>query len=1780
MILQSHELLEKIYESNNSIIYRAKRKEDGNVVVIKVLNDKYPPKEKIAKFQYEFEILKNLNINGVIKVIGLAHLGNSPVIIEEEFRGLSLNHYIPQNLDLSSIIKIFIEVTTVIGKIHEANIIHKDINPSNILWSNEDKQIKIIDFGISSQLSLEKSAIQNPDLLEGTLNYIAPEQTGRMNRPIDYRADFYSLGATFYELLTKQIPFINTKDSMELVHCHIAKQPLAPHEVNKNIPPILSKIILKLMAKNAEDRYQSAIGLQSDLQKCLDLFKTIGKMDDFEICKNDRISKFQIPQTLYGRETEVKILLDSFKKVCDGNTEMVLISGFSGIGKTALINEVQKPIVEERGYFTSGKFDQFQRNIPYSAIIQSFRGLVKQILTESSNRIQTWKEEFKKNLGSNGQVIINVIPELELIIGKQEAIQELPPSESQNRFNFVFQNFVNTFTKEGNPLVVFIDDLQWADNASLQLIQLLIANLDNKFLFFIGAYRDNETDKSHPLVLTIDSIEKAGSSIKRIHLKNLEISQVNQLVSDSLNSSLERTKSLSELVFAKTEGNPFFINELLRLLSKEKIISFDNESSVWNWDLIKIQELGVTDNVVDLLTGRIQKLSPNVKEILTLAACIGNYFDLKTLSILIEKSKTKIATELWEALEGGFILPLDDSYKFIHDMEDTNPRYKFIHDRIQQAAFQLIPTEQKETVHLKFGRLLIKHLTSEEREEKLFDITNHLNLAKNLITDTKEKEELIKFNLQAGKKAKQSAAFIPALEYFKEGIQLLDRGCWTELYSLSIELFTEAADTACVNAEFDTMGDFAKQVLANAKTNLEKVKISDIQIKAYMAGNNPPLAIKTALDALSILGVNVPEKPSEADIGAGIGNAYTLWNGKQINSLIDLPEMKDLEKLMALQIISTVMPITYVAAPMLVPMLAFAMLELSINYGNTHASAFGYASYGLVLCAALGDVDNGNEFGQLAINLVDRLDAKEFKARTYAYTYMFISHWKYHLVDSLVPALKGYQIGLETGDITNSALNALLYGHHAYIAGKELNDLAVEMENFSLSMKKLKQDFILGYNELYRYAVLSWIRKSEDANFSYQDTYYEKMVPILKDTQNFSGIWIIYLNKMIFSFVFEKYSQAYEESLLAEPFITAAQGAITPPLFFFYQSLTLLALYGKASEEEKKLFMTKVIANQEKMSKWAEKAPMNFQHKFYLVEGEKARVLIEKDKALEFYDKAISLAKGSKYIQEEALANEIAGKFWLESGKEEFARVYIQKAFYLYQFWGSPIKCEDLNNKYEDLIKVIIESKKGNITSTSTTSGFLDVTTILKSSQIISGEIVLENLLTKMISILIENAGAERGLLLLEKNKGKKDLLIQAEGFSKKQESIVLQNVPFKEYTSASHAIIQYVANTEENVVLEDACKSGLFTKDPYILERKILSVLCFPILHQNKFIGIIYLENNLTSGAFTEQRIEILNVLSAQAAISIENSLLYANLEEKVLERTKQLEQAHEKILVLEKETTEKQLAGGFAHEMRNALVGPKLVIQHVLGQDGSAPFESLSLANSRKLKEIYLLIKDKISEDTLNSALKEMKVIFENEEQMENSLNMIYKSVSKGLLITQQIMDYAKVGNEQVGKSEVDINHLLESLVEDYEKNWTEHKINISLNLPKEKAIVQGLDSHFESVFKNLLLNAKDALIDKNITDKREKKINIKAEKTGYNYRVEITDNGIGISPEHIGRIYDAFFSTKPDSGTGLGLGVVKKIVTLYNGKIEVSSELGKGTTFTATLPLVKASTTDEHR
>ncbi|MEG4407608.1 AAA family ATPase [Microcoleus sp. MON2_D5] len=1528
-------ITEQIYNGNRTQVYLGVKELDSQPVAIKLLQSEYPTFTELVQFRNQYTIAKNLDFPGIVKHLSLENYRNGFALIMEDYGGISLANYLTSPVlektgkiidNLANFFDIALQIVTTLEGLNRCRIIHKDIKPQNILINPQTKQVKLIDFSISSLLPRESQEIQNPNQLEGTLAYISPEQTGRMNRGIDYRTDFYSLGVTFYEMLAGQLPFRST-DSMELVHCHIARQAIPPIVVNPAIPQILNDIVMKLIAKTAEDRYQTAFGIKYDLEKCLKQYAASGRITPFELGKRDISQRFVIPEKLYGRENEVETLLAAFERISSGNSEIMLVAGFSGIGKTAVVNEVHKPIVRQRGYFIKGKFDQFNRNIPFWAWVQALQNLMRQLLTETAAVVQKWKAKILAALGENGQVIIEVIPELELLIGKQPPAPELEGSAAQNRFNLLFQKFIRVFATQEHPLVIFLDDLQWADSASLKLMQLLLSDGDTRCLLLIGAYRDNEVSPAHPLMLTLDEIKETNATVNQITLAPLDQPSLNCLIADTLSCPPERAISLTELVLVKTKGNPFFTNQFLKSLYEDGLISFDFSCNYWQCDIAQVKTISVSDDIVEFMATQLQKLPENTQTVLKLAACIGNTFDLATLAIVREKSQAETAADLWKALQEGLVIPISEVYKFFQDdssitsqenVELTVP-YKFLHDRVQQAAYFLIPEDQKQSTHLKIGRLLLANTPETEREEKIFDLVNQLNIAVDLIDSQTEQEELVQLNLVAARKAKASTAYAAALGYLSVGMKLLTADSWQTNYDRTLALYELATESAYLGGNFEQMEAWSALVLNEAKTLLDKVKVYEVKIQAYMAQTRGLDAVRTGLQVLKLLGIDFPENTQPSDIQQAMVETRENLGSRPIEDLINLPAMTDPEKLAAMQILSSLSSATYISAPQMYPLTVCHRVNLSLQYGNAAWSAFAYATYGLIMCGVVGDIELGYQFGLLALTVASEFNVKEIKPKTFFIFGGMVAHWKEPVRKTLKPLLESYQIGLETGDLEFAAYSACYACNHLYFAGAELTELEREMASYSHALKQLKQIASFNYNEIFRQAVLNLLGESENPCLLVGEAYDEvELLSQHLEGNDRNGLHYLYLNKLILCYLFEELPQAIANTAKAEEYIDSAIALLCVPLFHFYDSLVQLAIWTDSSTSDRELILEKVAHNQQKLKTWAEHAPMNHLHKSYLVEAERHRVLGENVEAMDDYDRAISIAKENEYVNEEAIANELAAKFYLAWGKETIAQTYIVAAYYAYSRWGAKAKIEDLEKRYPQLLAPIFTRNPGAqlgdivtlttheiaalkvTTSTGTgISSALDLTTVIEASQVISGEINLDQLISTLMNVVMENAGATGGALILEQSG---ELFITAQSLGSECH---LQSISVDSSQEIPVSIVNYVWRTAETLVINDVTKEANWAGEPYIIQRHPKSLLCLPIQHQGICRGILYLENNLTEAAFTADRLELLKVLSAQAAISIENARLYQSLEEKVQQRTAQLADSNRQLALAYEEIT-----------------------------------------------------------------------------------------------------------------------------------------------------------------------------------------------------------------------------------------------------------------------------------
>ncbi|NEQ98434.1 MAG: AAA family ATPase, partial [Cyanothece sp. SIO2G6] len=1486
------------------------------------------------------------HLPGVIRAYGLEEQQGILAIALEDFGGISLRDAMQSALGnvmalaLEDFLAIAIQICDSLGEVHSRNVIHKDINPANILVHPQTRQVKLIDFGISTVLSRENPVLQSPTVLEGTLAYISPEQTGRMNRALDYRSDFYSLGVTFYELLTGTLPF-DAVDPMELVHCHLARQATPVDQVNPLIPASVAAIVTKLMAKTAEDRYQSAWGIKADLDHCLQQWQEMGVMAQrcpaksiapFPLAQQDVADTFHIPQTLYGRQAELTQLLAVFERVATtGRAELILVAGYSGIGKSALVRELYKPITEAWGYFIAGKFDQFQRNIPYSAIVDAFRGLVQQLLTEPEAVLGKWRDRLQTAVGKNGQVIIDVLPELELILGPQPPVPDLGATERQNRFNLVFQAMIQAVCSVDHPVVLFLDDLQWVDAATLKLMQLMLVEAHTQHLLVIGSYRDNEVGRAHPLTAALASWQQQDAQLNTITLRPLAETHVNQLIADTLRRSPTDVQALSTLVQQKTRGNPFFVNEFLRTLHSDGWLQFDRQTLRWEWDMAQIERQNITDNVVELMVSKIQKLPTATQQALQIGACIGTEFTLERVAALCGgKTKTSLQEEyrptkavfqdLKPALEMGLINALSG-----RDENLLIQHYKFGHDRIQQAAYSLIDPAQQQQIHFDIGMVLLQQTREtavgddqgDRREDTLFAIVNQLNMGLDLVRQAQQQHELADLNVKAGLKAKQSTAYDGAVAYFLTALDLLTtddqagtQTAWQQDYDLTLLIHHELVATYYAMGEFEGMGDRIAVVEQEGRSLLDKVPVYAIKVQAYLAQGFFQQAVNTAIDVAHLLDVCFDDNVcfDDGDITNPIAQIETIdaaLAGRSPAALAELPTMVDAQHQAAVQILSSANSAAYIGVPVYLAAIVSKQVQLLIAHGNIPLAAFVYAWYGTLLCGAFNRLQQGYEFGQLALQLLDDHHGVAIRPKTVFMVNCMVVHWKRHVRETLEPLLMACQGGRESGDVEFAGWAILVRCEHLFGMGHPLDALEQEWEIAADTITLFKQDSALFHNNIYHQATLNLLGQAEQPHVLSGDRFTTATLAEFKQSQQEkTGIFHAYFCQLLLAYLFGEYEAAIAAATQADQYIAAAAALFEIAPFHLYRTLAHLAQYAAGDAATiPAAIATQIHHSRALLQQWATHAPDNHRHKYQLVEAEWGRVQGDMIGAMEAYDQAIATAKTNGYTNEEALACELAAQFYQNWNKPKIAQVYMRDAYSAYRRWGAIAKVNQLEQRYPDWLATPAAYPGATLYPTQTsrnstqdgTSLALDVTTVLKVSHAISSEIVLDNLLDNLMQFAIENAGAERGILLLLTPDG---ISIEAVGTVETVDVSISQ--PLTADYDMALGVVQYVQRVKKPVVVAEATQDEWFAADPYVKRCRPQSILCCPILDRGQLLGLMYLENNLTQGAFSRDRLNLITLIAAQAAISLENALLYRTLEEKVSDRTTQLAAANAEITAL----------------------------------------------------------------------------------------------------------------------------------------------------------------------------------------------------------------------------------------------------------------------------------------
>jgi predicted ATPase/class 3 adenylate cyclase len=1479
--IPAYDIIEDVQHAGPFALLRARRN-SGERVLLKTPRSQYSARHDIAELRREFQILRTIDLPGVVHARSLVEWGSGNLAIEMDDVGISLAEQLAmapgQPIPLGDFFNIAIQLARTLGELHERNIVHKNVVPQNVFISTSGN-VQLADFGICSQLSRERQDSRLSARIEGSLPYISPEQTGRMSRDVDYRSDYYTLGVTFFELVTGRLPF-SASDPLEWVHCHVGQTPPTAQSANRDVPDPLSRILSKLLSKSAEDRYQSSFGLIADLERCRDAYTATGHIESFTLGEADVSRSFQIPQQLYGREQDIGQLAELFDDVAHGGAGVCLVSGYAGVGKSALVNELGKAIVRSRGYLIEGKFEHFQQSTAYSALASAFRGLVEQLLGEPANRLAEWRDALQAALGSNAALLVALIPELIPIIGEQPPVPDLPPAEAQNRFQIVVLNFVHVFATAQHPLVIFLDDLQWSDVPSLNLLARLATTRDMAHLLLIGAYRDNAVDVSHPLTVTLDQIRRSREVVE-ITLAPLEIEAVDRLTADTLRTTVERSRPLARIVFDKTQGNPFFTKELLRSLHESGSIRFAPDMGRWEWDTAAVASATVADNVVDFMVSALRRLPQSTQQLLQLASCIGNTFDLRTLCIIAERDYASVGADLQAALKRQLIVPLTENYRFVGVAEPgaapsptgASVRYRFQHDRVHQAAYELIDPERKQAVHLSMGRVLLGNASAVELDERLLDIVAHLNIGRSLITDAEERRTLARLNRDAGLKAMRSSAYDAAMELLRVSLESLGPDAWRTDFDLMLDVARWVQQCAYLTGDYVAADAWTETVLAHATTRLARAEALSARTRQYATIGRMHESIQAALSGLGELGYAVKPEPTSADVERELANVTRNLGGRAIADLIDAPEITDPETRIALRLLMEVFAAAFLSGSgTLFPYLILSGVNLSLVNGSSSEAAFAYAAYGMLLCGELKDPALGYQYGRLGVDMNERFNDIALKSRIIYVYAMFVHHWSNHWASMTPWFLKAIEAGYQSGDMLY-----LAYSAQDCIIWDPTLDLATasrEQRKYLAIVKDCEYQDSYDSGTLFLQMQLNF-QGLTDGQFSMNNDSFDEQACVegMRERGFMTGVANYHIYKAEIHALYGDFAGAMVHVEAQDRLVASAMSLPQLVRFCITAFLTRAALYSTMPGQDQPAVLTRLNADLAQMSAWAEGCRANFEHLRLTMIAELARLENRQADALAGYEHAAAAARESGFMRDEAVADELAARYLLALELPRAAEGYIRAARNLFDRWDARRKVEQMDNSYAAMVGRIADAIAGAESAIDSTS--LDMSSVIKASQTISGEIVVDRLLRTTLDLLLENAGGNRGFFIVQNDD---ELVVRAQ--AEDTDDVPRLSLPLtlgaSEELLVPLSIVNNVLRTGTPLVLDDATNAGRFASDPYLLAARPKSVMCVPIQRQRRFSGVIYIENNLTTGAFSQDRVEVIKLLAAQAGISMENARLY----------------------------------------------------------------------------------------------------------------------------------------------------------------------------------------------------------------------------------------------------------------------------------------------------------------
>ena len=1431
---------------------------DVTVLVVMTASEQLTPSG--LSLEREFELREELEATWALRPLELSREAGRTALLLEDPGGEVLARHVGAPLETASFLRLAIGVAAALGKAHHRGLVHRDLKPSNILVNCADGEARLTGFGIASRLPRERQALEPPETIAGTLAYMAPEQTGRMNRSVDSRSDLYSLGVTFYQMLIGSLPFSAT-DPIEWVHCHIARRPLAPNDRLETVPAPISQMIMKLLAKTAEERYQTAVGLESDLRRCLEAWEAERRVDDFQLGERDTSDRLLIPEKLYGRARELETLLAAFDRVVNGGaTELVLVSGYSGVGKSSIISELHRALVPMRGLFASGKFDQYKRDVPYSTLAQAFRGLVRPLLGKSDAELAIWRNAFLEALGPNAQLIVDLVPELKFIIGDQPAVPELELQQAHSRFQLAFRRFIGVLARTEHPLTLFLDDLQWVDVTTLDLLEDLLTRSDLQHLLLIGAYRDNEVDALHPLMRKLQAIRNAGVKIEAITVAPLAQDDLQRLIAEALRCESLAAAPLAQLVHGKTAGNPFFAIQFLYALAEEGLLRFDRKVACWSYDLERIHQKGYTDNVADLMVGKLTRLSHETRRALYQFACLGDAAEVTTLSLVLEIPEDEVHRALWPAARQELV-------------ERRSGHYRFTHDRVREAAYSLAAGATRAETHLRIGRLLTAQTPAAKREQAIFDIVNQLNRGATLIAETEERDQLAELNLIAGKRAASSAAYASALAYFNAGASLLMEDRWKRQRELIFALELHRAECEYVTHALGPAEERLNVLSSRATTIVEHASVACLRVDLYVTLGESGRAVSVGLDHLRHLGIEWSPHPAEADARREYERIRVKLRALSVEELVNRPLMSDPESLVTLDVLTKFAMPALLTDTNLYVLVTCRAVDLSLTHGNCAGSCFAYEWFGSVAGGRFGDYRAGFQFAQVGYELVERRGLRRFRARTYL-NFGILTPWTRPVRSARELLRRAFDAANETGDLTYAAYACYTINANLLASGDPLFDVQREIESGLEFADKMGFGLVVDITAT-QLALVRMLRGLTPRFGSFDNEQFDerRMEGHFLDSPNLARAECWYwIRKLQALFLAGDHERAFEAALRAQQLLWTSVSHLEMAEHHFYSALTCAAIGGVApAGEQKRRRLDDLAEHHKQLQAWAENCPENFESRAALAGAEMARLEGRALDAEHLYELAIHSARTNGFAHIEALACELASRFYDARGFEQIGRMYLRNARNGYLRWGANGKVRQLEEANPQIMEE--QSIPGPTSTISTPVASLDLATVLKVSEAVSAEIVIERLLDTLMRTAIEQAGADRGLLIL---------LVGAEPRIAALADAVGDSIAVElcnevaTATALPELVLHYVLHTQEPIVLDDAAVQEPFAADPYIRGRSSRSVVGAPLIARGKLIGMLYLENNLARRVFAPARVAVLKLIASQAAIALENSRLY----------------------------------------------------------------------------------------------------------------------------------------------------------------------------------------------------------------------------------------------------------------------------------------------------------------